>query len=398
MFQFFFRFAGRIPFLVNPVGLLLPPAMTLAAVRVLQWRNLNPPSLVFRSLQHSSSFLANTSLSQRTMSTRRRSSSTNAASNAIPEPRLSRTKESRTFAGMHAFPGGNFDGSQDGPATEAGSIRMTAVRETFEETGILLASPGQSGPIPDTTVLLNARKAIHSRNDPYTFPAFLQEHNLVVQEVLEKLIPFSQWITPASAKARFHTHFFVAFLDELPNTVPAISDVSAAAQQEIDPSSPTATLPTTEPHRDVLPTDDGKVEVLETYFQHPAKILETFERGDISLMPPQFYLLTTLKELLEGSAESSLQSSRSRFRDIAGQAFGARVFNPRFGGTVEGKDGVKRSVLMYEGDEAYNDPPSATESSRRWHRSLVTFREGRIATIQLIRDIDVSKPPTVAKL
>ena len=290
---------------------------------------------------------------------------------------------------------------------------MTAVRETFEETGILLATPGESGSILDASVLLNARKAIHSRNDPYNFPAFMQEHNLTVQDAVEKLIPFSQWITPASAKARFHTHFFVAFLDELPSTVPAISDASAAVEKELDPSSSTSIPQTTKPHRDVLPTDDGKVEVLETYFQHPDEILATFERGEINLMPPQFYLLTTLKELLDSSAESSLQASRNRFRDTAGRAFGARVFNPRFGGTVGGEDGVKRSVLMYEGDEAYNGPPSVPEGSRRWHRSLVTFEEGvsilvsslfvltpsqRIATIKLIRDIDVLKQSTIAKL
>lgn len=117
----FLLVTGCIPFYrSSEMNKLIPPAMNLAAVRVLQWSDLNLSLLALRHLQHTSSALVNPRLSQRTMPANRRTSSTRATSNAAPEPRLSaslllvnaknevlmiqRTKESRTFAGMHVCP------------------------------------------------------------------------------------------------------------------------------------------------------------------------------------------------------------------------------------------------------------------------------------------------------
>jgi 8-oxo-dGTP pyrophosphatase MutT (NUDIX family) len=69
---------------------------------------------------------------------------------------------------------------------------MTAIRETFEETGILVGSAANQ---VEGSVLDEARKEIHSRTLP--FPKFLIEKSIRVQT--ESLIPFTQWITPSSA-------------------------------------------------------------------------------------------------------------------------------------------------------------------------------------------------------
>lgn len=62
---------------------------------------------------------------------------------------LHRVKTSTSYASAHVFPGGNLDPFHEGPLPEPASperhrdgpaYRMGAIRETFEETGILLAS------------------------------------------------------------------------------------------------------------------------------------------------------------------------------------------------------------------------------------------------------------------
>lgn len=94
---------------------------------------------------------------------------------------------------------------------------MTAIRELFEETGILLASPISHNSVPSSEKLARGRREIHSRTDPLTFPTFLQNNGLTVEESLASLIPFSQWTTPTNAKARYWTWFYVACLEEFPN-------------------------------------------------------------------------------------------------------------------------------------------------------------------------------------
>ena len=67
----------------------------------------------------------------------------------------------------------------------------TAVRETFEETGLLLVAPNK-GKLPSDTELDIARDAIHSKK--LMFGDFLKQHGLSVDE--KSLLPFTQWITP----------------------------------------------------------------------------------------------------------------------------------------------------------------------------------------------------------
>jgi 8-oxo-dGTP pyrophosphatase MutT (NUDIX family) len=87
------------------------------------------------------------------------------------------------------FPGGNFDKKQDA------SLGITAIRETFEESGLLLtSSSSNSGKVVPEHVLDEARRNIHEQR--LLFNTFLNEHELIADTAL--LLPFTQWITPAN--------------------------------------------------------------------------------------------------------------------------------------------------------------------------------------------------------
>lgn len=230
---------------------------------------------------------------------------------------------------------------------------MTAVRETFEETGLLLAPPTfedlsliEKANIEDDE-LDAAREAVHARRT--FFPDFLSAHERDVDT--SALLPFTRWTTPPTAprsvlplplshpfytkhplRSRFHTHFFVTFLD--------------SKTYEVGPTSGAHT------HR--LPTPDGGQEVVSARFVRPRDALA------LTLMPPQYYLLSTLADVL--SADATTIMERQRVRDLAQGAFGRMWINPR---ALPGKDERGRTVLTYEGDETRGG------SEGRLHRSLV---------------------------
>lgn len=72
---------------------------------------------------------------------------------------------------------------------------MTAIRETFEETGILLASPTSDGGLPSDNALDAGRSEIHQQK--VTFRSFLVNHQLRART--DALLPFTQWVTPPNA-------------------------------------------------------------------------------------------------------------------------------------------------------------------------------------------------------
>ena len=72
---------------------------------------------------------------------------------------------------------------------------MTTIRETFEESGLLLASlsPSSARTIPlEEAMLDEARNEIHQQK--LLFQNFLQSKNLEAN--VGSLLPFTQWITP----------------------------------------------------------------------------------------------------------------------------------------------------------------------------------------------------------
>lgn len=261
-----------------------------------------------------------------------------------------RNPESRSFAGVHLFPGGNFDEKQDG------DIGLCAIRETFEETGLLLASPcevPESPPLILESVLDAARSEIHAQN--LKFKNFLLNYSLVPH--VNALLPFTQWITPPNVPRRYQTNFFVSFL-------PAVSSFGFNSGIKDD----------------FFPKPDGSREVLSARFVHPKDALTEFHEHKITLMPPQVYLLSTLADILHGYENTSGQ--RNSIEELSKGAFGRMVMNPHIL-TVEG-EGKGWTTLVYEGDEAFTGPKG------QLHRMRVKFdKNGITSNVVLERNFNI---------
>ncbi len=89
-------------------------------------------------------------------------------------------------------------------------LRVAAIRETFEESGILLARPQGSQELVSvgraSQVEATHREALCEGK--IKFAQMLAEAKLVL--ALDLLVPYAHWITPAGLPKRFDTHFFLA--------------------------------------------------------------------------------------------------------------------------------------------------------------------------------------------
>lgn len=195
---------------------------------------------------------------------------------------LHRVQTSTSFPSAHVFPGGNLSPFHEPPPPPAGSpdrhrdspaYRLAAVRETFEESGILIAKRSQA----DDTLLVvpeaereDARKKIHG--DKLRFTEWVGD-TLGATLCVDDLVPFTRWVTPPNMPKRFTTQMYIYFmpLAESPgNTNGGPVDVDVVQ----------------------TPTPDGGVEHTAATFADASEWLRRQRRGEIVLFPPQCYLLT----------------------------------------------------------------------------------------------------------
>ncbi|HEV2365810.1 MAG TPA: NUDIX domain-containing protein [Caulobacteraceae bacterium] len=125
-------------------------------------------------------------------------------------------------AGALVFPGGKIDPGDHvaawadflfdwaGPADEARALRIAAIREAYEETGILLARSPEGAPFAGDDRAAAARPEVTA--DPRAFLDLVRE--LDIRLDLAGLAVFARWITPALMPKRFDTWFFVAAAPE----------------------------------------------------------------------------------------------------------------------------------------------------------------------------------------
>jgi 8-oxo-dGTP pyrophosphatase MutT (NUDIX family) len=191
-----------------------------------------------------------------------------------------RRRSSMAFAaGAYVFPGGSVDPSDsdegvawagpdaqdwgrrlDAPAPLARALVCAAVRETFEESGVLLAGPAGPGAAP---ILAGTgdeqweadRQALLAGS--LTLAGLLRRRGLVLRSDL--LRPWSRWITPVTEERRYDTRFFAA------------------------------ALPGGQHARDV----GGEAD--ETAWMEPGAALEAARRREIALMPPTAVTLGELR-------------------------------------------------------------------------------------------------------
>ncbi len=153
-----------------------------------------------------------------------------------PEALLTRRPASMTFApNVHVFPGGRVDAADADPSLLRRSVvspeaaarglggdlepvtalasYVAAIRELFEEAGVLLADGGdavEAGVVVPSKAVSMARSALVGGEA--TFAQVTAELGLRLRTDL--LVPLSRWVTPPILPRRFDTRFFAA---ELPS-------------------------------------------------------------------------------------------------------------------------------------------------------------------------------------
>src|SRR6202048_3108743 len=126
-------------------------------------------------------------------------------------------------SGALVFPGGSLDkGDQEiiarpelysggeGLDAAALSFRIAAIRETFEESGILLARPRGSNALVDAKRAGESEAADRAAlcDGKTTFLKVLTDNGMLL--ALDELVPYAHWITPEGMPKRFATWFFLA--------------------------------------------------------------------------------------------------------------------------------------------------------------------------------------------
>jgi 8-oxo-dGTP pyrophosphatase MutT (NUDIX family) len=112
---------------------------------------------------------------------------------------------------------------------EARGLLVAAVRETFEEVGVLLATDEEEEPVTADQLrsasFREARRRLCSRDERWDWRRWLEDEALVLD--LRSLEFWSWWVTPEGQHKRFDTRFFLAVLP--PGQAPAHDDVEATS-------------------------------------------------------------------------------------------------------------------------------------------------------------------------
>jgi glyoxylase-like metal-dependent hydrolase (beta-lactamase superfamily II)/8-oxo-dGTP pyrophosphatase MutT (NUDIX family) len=130
---------------------------------------------------------------------------------------VKRAQQLRFFGGFLAFPGGKVGVADaevvvEPAAGRAGTIDeeparlVAAVREVFEETGVLLARRGQAVPPVEPAELEERRRDLTAGR--VSFGALCADLGVSVRA--GELVPLGRLVTPAFAARRFDTSFFLA--------------------------------------------------------------------------------------------------------------------------------------------------------------------------------------------
>ncbi|EAT91917.1 hypothetical protein SNOG_00422 [Parastagonospora nodorum SN15] len=238
---------------------------------------------------------------------------------------LHRVKQASSFAAAHVFPGGALSKTHDGKIPDVNdpgrhqdgpAYRIAAIRETFEESGILLAKSKKTGKLfTDISdgEREEGRRAIHAGKTKF---ANLLE-NWGATPDTESLIPFTRWITPPNVPKRFSTQMYIYFLP-LGSTSPTKK------------AAPTGTPPGSglEEEDEIVipnPTHDGGIEHTAARFLPPNKWIDLARQNRIILFPPQFFLTLMLAPYLSSTVTSpsspipspqQLQQEREKLLDF----------------------------------------------------------------------------------
>ena len=251
-----------------------------------------------------------------------------------------RRRTSMPFAaGAYAYPGGGVDPRDDdvlvgwaGPSRRAWAARLgvdeaaaqavvcAAVRETYEESGVLLA-----GPTPDTLVSditgadWEADRAALVAHE-LSFARFLERRGLLLRSDL--LGAWARWVTPEFEPRRYDTWFFVAALPAGQRTAPT--------SREAD----------------------------RTVWITPAEAIARYEAGELTMLPPT---VATLRQLsAHGSVPQVLAAAAGR--NVAPVMARARLVDGEVVLSWPGHDEFTRHIPTGPPSGVPNGAPTAAPS------------------------------------
>ena len=272
-----------------------------------------------------------------------------------PDPKVFWVKRSpklQFMGGYHAFPGGQLDKEDNlvpvtGCDGEESLMRVCAVREFFEEAGVLLARGTDA-----LSIERIAAKRLAMSEEKKTFKEILEEDDLEI--TCSDFEPAGRWVTPNFAPRRFDTWFFLAWMPE--------------GQEAL--------------------IETGELETGE--WIRPADALAQWKRGEITLAPPTLHIIRTLAQYadrldeLQSALASIPEAKRATVRRIELRP-GIFLFPVK---TPTLPPATHTNCYIIGGEElVVIDPASPYEEEQQ---ALDTFLDGLIAEGRRVREIIIT--------
>ena len=169
---------------------------------------------------------------------------------------LRRRAQSRFMPGRYVFPGGRVDPIDDTAGMDADTFMACALRELWEESGVILAEECERAACLPGCAREEARRALlRTELDLEEALAWLG-----LSPDYACLVPYARWVTPRARPQRFDTVFYLA-------AMPAGQKAAA-----------------------------DRVETQEGVWVGPQRALALNESGEVSLAPPQVRILGELAD------------------------------------------------------------------------------------------------------
>ncbi|KAK4052727.1 hypothetical protein OIV83_002014 [Microbotryomycetes sp. JL201] len=294
---------------------------------------------------------------------------------------LKRNAKSSTFVSAHVFPGGNVDpidtdsrawqrffsspGSLSPEESKARSLRLCAVRETFEESGVLLLEGSGKGrerwAATKEEDKRRWRDKVHGSGSAFVelFQMLTGDDSSVTRPGVSTLQPRGQWVTPKALKRRFDTTFYITVLP------PSSSPLESQNPVHIDHMA-------TADNGETISADWlTPAESIQRTLLHTSSLStgESSPPESVILFPPQFYLLA---ELVRTKSWRELLSQTEV--DEAGNALvvsrAVNAYEPEITGCQD-MSGQDRVATVLLGDPLHSKTDQSKSRSTDKHRTYV---------------------------
>eukprot|EP00842_Homolaphlyctis_polyrhiza_P004418 jgi/Hompol1/4978/HPOL_002315-RA len=250
------------------------------------------------------------------------------------------------FGSLTVFPGGEIDRHDSDPKWHSlqpppnqippsinrigPHVAIAALREAFEESGVLLNTfPSILAPSEikswrsrvhqDASQFIQLAERVSTESSKST-AAGMSKDSIVP---LDRLVHWSHWITPEFEKSRFDAHFFMTVVNQ---------EQLAAGEAQL--------------------AADGQ-ETVQMQWLSPKEALDSFYRQDVSMLPPQFFILRELATMSFAQLSNAVNSAH-RFQRTVTEILPELI--------AKSQDG--HAVVALPGDEAHSSATDALKGRR----------------------------------